>query len=134
MESRFRAALIAWLAGDPALSSINAIEEESPLSASPPWLGIAASASVDWSTKDRTGREVRIALELESRSDQAADDADLVKAIELRVKTMPRVQTGFEIANSRFLRARAERRANNRRAYLIEHSFRILETPYGVNS
>ena len=29
----------------PALARINSVEEESPLSASPPWLGIAASAS-----------------------------------------------------------------------------------------
>lgn len=67
MENRFRAALLDWLRADPALASLNAIEEESPLSASVPWLGFAASASIDWSTKDVPGREIRLALELATR-------------------------------------------------------------------
>lgn len=134
METTFRAALIAWLSGDPALASINAIEEELPLSASPPWLGIASSASADWSTKERRGREVRVALELQSLADRADADAIEVAAIEKRIEALPKEQDGFEIVNVRFLRARAERRANNRRAYLLEYSFRLFETADGVNT
>ena len=45
MENALRIALVAWLRDDPLLAArINAIEEESPLTATPPWLGIAASA------------------------------------------------------------------------------------------
>ena len=129
MESLLRAALIDWLRADPALAQINAIEEESPLSASPPWLGIAASASADWSTKDRTGREVRMALELVMRGDQAADDAVLITAIEQRIAALPTAQPQFELASTQFLRARVQRRANNLRAHLIEYRFRILANP-----
>ncbi|XUU61660.1 tail completion protein gp17 [Erythrobacter sp. HA6-11] len=129
METEFRAALIAWLAADPALQGLNAIEEESPLTASPPWLGIAASASIDWSTKDRMGREVRVAIELATRSDLADADAGRMRAIQDRIAAMPQVQSGFELINSHFLRARAERRSNNRRAYLLEYRFRLFETP-----
>ena len=86
MEHELRAALIAWLRAEPApLDGLNAVEEEAPLRASPPWLGIAASASADWSTKDRKGREVRVALELHTRGDQIASDAALVSAIDRRV-------------------------------------------------
>lgn len=127
MENRLRARLLEWLREDRALAAINAIEEESPLAASAPWLGIAASASNDWGTKDRPGREVRIALELESRTDDPDADSGLLAAIERRVLAMPSIQAGFEIASIRFLRARSEARASNLRGGLLEFRFRILE-------
>jgi len=126
MENLFRQALIDWLSSSSGLSRLNAIEEESPLSVSPPWLGIAASASIDWSTKDRSGREIRVALELTSRGDTPSGDADMVEVIEQRILTMPANQTGFELVSAQFLRARAERRSNNLRSILIEYRFRIL--------
>jgi len=126
MENDLRAALIAWLAADPALAAINAIEEEAPLSATPPWLGIAASASIDWGTKDRAGREVRVALELESHTDLTAGDAGLLSVIEQRVLDLPPFQPGFELASIRFLRSRSEARADNRRAALLEYRFRLF--------
>lgn len=126
MENALRAALIAWLRGDPALGEINAIGEESPLETSVPWLGIAASASIDWGTKDRPGREIRIALELETRIDDPAADAALLRAIELRILDLPPLTASFELASIRFLRARSEQRANNRRAALLEYRFRLF--------
>jgi hypothetical protein len=126
MENDLRAALIAWLAADPALATINAIEEEAPLSVTPPWLGIAASASTDWGTKDRAGREIRVALELESYTDLTAGDAGLLSAIERRVLDLPPFQPGFELASIRFLRSRSEARADNRRAALLEYRFRLF--------
>jgi hypothetical protein len=126
MENDLRAALITWLQADPALAAINAIEEETPISTSPPWLGIAASASIDWGTKDRQGRETRIALELETRTDLPAEDGPLLAAIERRVLDLPPFQPGFELASIRFLRSRSEARADNRRGALLEYRFRIL--------
>ena len=126
MENDLRAALIGWLAADPALAALNAIEEEAPLSVTPPWLGIAASASTDWGTKDRAGREVRVALELESYTDLSAGDASLLSAIERRVLELPPFQPGFELVSIRFLRSRSEARADNRRAALLEYRFRLF--------
>jgi hypothetical protein len=127
MESELRAALIGWLRDDPALANlINAVTEEAPSRASPPWLGIAASASADWSTKDRRGREVRVALELHCRGDDPGAAAATVAAIEGRVEALPRSQAGFEVVSVAFLRARAEQRAGNRRAVLLEWRFRVL--------
>lgn len=126
MENDLRAALIAWLRADPALGAINAIEEEAPLTATPPWLGIAASAGIEWGTKDRVGREIRIALELESQTDAAAGDSALLTAIERRVLALPPFQPGFELASIRFLRSRSEARANNLRGALVEYRFRLF--------
>lgn len=126
MENDLRAALIAWLRADPALGGINAIAEEAPLTASPPWLGIAASAGIEWGTKDRVGREIRIALELESYSDATGGDAALLAAIEARVLALPPFQPGFELASIRFLRSRSEARAGNLRGALVEYRFRLF--------
>ncbi len=127
MEVPLRAALIAWLASDPALSAnLNAVVEEAPSRAALPWLAIAASASADWSTKDQIGREVRVALELHCRGDRPDTAAALVAGIESRVAALPAVQPGFHLVSTQFLRARAEQRAANTRAILIEYRFRLL--------
>ena len=128
MEALFRNDLIAWLRADPALTvRLNAVEEESPVAASPPWLGIAASAAADWSGKTFAGREVRVALELADRTDDGAATAETIAMIERRLATMAPVQQGYRIVSTHFLRSRAERRAKGLRAVLIEYRFRLLE-------
>lgn len=127
MEVPLRAALIAWIAADPALAGqLNAVVEEVPSRTSLPWLAIAASASADWSTKTQGGREVRVALELHCRGDQPGTAASLIEALEHRIDDLPRSQTGWSIASIQFLRARAEQRAANTRAILFEYRFRLL--------
>lgn len=126
MENLLRAALIEWLRSDPQLASLNAIEEESPLKASVPWLGIAASAAVDWGAKERAGREVRIAIELVTRGDDPAADPALSRSIEQRILSLPSAQPEFAVVTIRFIRSRAERRAGNLRALLLEYRFRLL--------
>jgi hypothetical protein len=127
METQLRAALIAWLRADPLLAAeLNMVAEEPPVRASPPWLGIAASASGDWSAKDRSGREVRVALELHFRGDDPATGGALAQAIESRVQALPRAQAGFEVVTAVFLRARVEQRPGNLRAALFEYRFRVL--------
>ena len=127
METPLRAALIAWLRSAPALAdAINIVAEEAPLRRPLPWLGIAASASADWSVKDRAGREIRIALELHCRGDDPAGAGDLVQAVERRIEALPATQSGFAIATIQFLRARAEQRPGNIRAVLLEYRFRAL--------
>ena len=127
MEMLLRAALIAWLAADTTLAtSLNAITEEAPSRTSLPWLAISASASIDWSTKTEMGREIRVALELHCRGDRPDSAAGLVAAIEQRIASLPRAQTGFAVIGHQFLRARAEQRSESTRAILLEYRFRTL--------
>ncbi len=127
MEVPLRAALIVWLAADPALAgTLNAVVEEAPSRTATPWLAIAASASADWSTKEQAGREVRVALELHCRGDRPDTAATLVAAIESRIAALPAAQTGFRVVTTQFLRARAEQRPANTRAILLEYRFRVL--------
>lgn len=127
MEIAFRAALLDWLKSDPVLASqLNAVVEEVPSRTALPWLAISASASSDWSVKDRPGREVRLALELHCRGDRPDTAADLVAAIEARIAALPPIQSGFRLSTGTFLRARAEQRGSNTRAILIEYRFRMM--------
>lgn len=130
METQFRADLLAWLAADAALAAgLNAIAEEAPAASSPPWLGIAASASAEWGAKGAPGREVRVALELVAREDEPDAVAALVGALERRIATLPAAQTGYRVVVTQFLRSRAERRAGNMRAVLSEWRFLLLTSP-----
>lgn len=127
MEVHLRAALLDWLrAAPPPIAQLNLVDEQETSRASMPWLALVASASVDWSAKDRQGREVRVALELNHRGDQVAELADTVAAIEQHILALPPAQPGFTVITTRFLRARSERRANNVRATLVEFAFRCL--------
>ncbi len=130
MENLLRAALLDWLRGDPTLAArINIVAEEAPPAAQPPWLGIAASASTDWSTKDRRGREIRVAVELHTRGGGAGADAALIAAVERRIEALPSSQPGFTLVTTQFLRARSEKRARNLRSALLEYRFRLFQTP-----
>jgi len=129
MEVPLRAALIAWLSADPTLASqLNAVVEEAPARASPPFLALAASASSDWSTKTESGREVQVSFALHARGDVPGSAGDLVAAIEARIAALPRAQAGFTVVSRRFLRARAEQQAESRRLVTLEYVFRLLAT------
>lgn len=127
METLLRAALVEWLRADPTLAAeLNIVAEEAPARASLPWLGIAASASADWSFKDVAGREVRVALEFHYRGDDPATGASVAQAIENRIAALPRTQAGFDVVSIVFLRSRVEQRPGNIRAALVEYRFRLL--------
>jgi len=127
MEISLRASLIGWLASDPALAGmLNSVTEEAPVRAAVPWLAMAASSSVDWSTKTEAGFETRIALELHMRGDGPGSGAALVELIQRRVAALPRAQEGFRVVTLQFLRSRAEQRAQNIRAVLLEYRFRSI--------
>ena len=127
METQLRAALIEWLHADPSLvAELNIVAEEAPARASLPWLGIAASASADWSVKGAAGREVRVALEYHYRGDSPATGVSVAQAIEDRIASLPRTQDGFDVVSIVFLRSRVEQRSGNIRASLVEYRFRLL--------
>lgn len=130
MEIPLRAALLDWLRSAPApIAELNLVDEQETSRASLPWFALVASASTEWGSKDRAGREVRVAFELNTRNDDPAASADMVAALEARIASLPVAQPGFTIVTARFLRARSERRANNVRATLLEFRFRCLATP-----
>lgn len=129
METQFRRDLLAWLAEDAALvAAVGRPGEEEPEKPSPPSLTIAASASTDWSTKDRQGRDIRLALELVTRGEDEETILGPGATLERRVATFPSTQPGYRVAVVQFLRSRSERRKGNIRAVVSEWRFLILDT------
>lgn len=129
MEIPFRAALIAWLASDAGLAAaLNSIVEEAPLRTAMPWLALTTSASTNWGTKTLAGREIRVALELNFRSDDPLGGAALVASIEQRVESLPADQSaaGFRVASLGLIRARAEQRDEAIRVVVLEYRARVL--------
>ncbi|GAA4045987.1 tail completion protein gp17 [Parerythrobacter jejuensis] len=127
MENQLRIALLEWLRSAPyPINTLNLIDERGTSRSTLPWLELVSSASTEWGTKDRQGREVRVALELNTRDDDPATATALVATIEARVASLPSQQGGLRVVSNRFLRARTERRTNNIRATLMEFRFRLL--------
>lgn len=127
METLLRAALLDRLRTDPEITArVNLVDEAEINRAATPWLALVASASIDWSTKTLTGREVRIAFELRLHGDDPTTGADTAELVDARVLSLPAQQDGFRVASASFLRGRAERRERNARTLLREYRFRLL--------
>lgn len=64
-EQAVRAKALALLAGDAALAAlVHGVLDGTPGRVSAPYVSIGAAEGVDWGTKDRAGREVRLTLAL----------------------------------------------------------------------
>ena len=128
MEIAFRAALLARLHADPVLAAgLNSVAEEAPLRAAPPWLASSPAPAPTGAPRAATGREVRVALELQCLGD---DPGNRGGRYDRRDRGPDRGvaagQAGFRVASLTFLRARAEQRGESRRAVLLEYRARLL--------
>ncbi|ABC64892.1 tail completion protein gp17 [Erythrobacter litoralis] len=129
MEIQLRNALLDWLrSAPPPVGDLNVIDEDQIARATAPWLALVASMASEWGSKDRQGREIRVAFELNTRSDDPAADLARGAALESRIAALPPAQPGFRVVTNRFLRSRNERRPDNIRATLLEYRFRLLAT------
>ena len=129
MESQFRRDLTDWLRSDRTLEArVNLVEEEAALELHPPYVGIVASAAIDWSCKTHAGREIRIAFEVVERAESATRLTDTINVLERRIAALPPERPSYRIAATQFLRSRIERRARRLRAGLVEYRFRIIAT------
>ncbi|OYX63540.1 MAG: hypothetical protein B7Y88_12785 [Sphingomonadales bacterium 32-64-17] len=88
---------------------------------------IGSGDASGFDAKDRRGREVRVALELHLRGEEAGESADLAALVADRIEAMPAAHSSFRLVSTQFLRGRAEQRANLKRAVLLEYRFRLFE-------
>ena len=64
-EQTVRAKALALLAGDAALVAlVHGVFDGTPVRVSAPYVSVGAAEGVDWGTKDKPGREVRLMLAL----------------------------------------------------------------------
>ena len=123
-----RAAMIDALRADPVLAAtLNGVFAGPAVRTSPPYAEIAETLSVDWDTKDRRGREVRLAVLVRDATETPARMMELADAAERAVLAMPRAIAGWHVASLVFLRTRIAGEAPGRWLAAIEFRARALE-------
>lgn len=120
-------ALMAALAGDAALgTALNGVFAGPAVKATPPFAEVGELLSVDWGTKDRAGRELRIAVTLRDAGETPARLHDLAGLAAAAIEAMPRVLPGWAVASLVPLRTRVLRGAPGKWAAVVEYRVRVL--------
>lgn len=110
IEQDFALAVIDWLAGDAALmAQVNGVFHRAPARIAAPYVLLDDVLATDWGTKDRPGREVRLAFALRDGSQDAAPVSAIAAALETRLLALPRTGTGYRLASLQPLRSRTVR-------------------------
>ncbi|RIA37869.1 uncharacterized protein DUF3168 [Hephaestia caeni] len=127
-ESVLHAALVAALrAADDLDGAINGVFEGPPVQATPPFAEVQPMIAVDWSMKDRAGRELRPAVIMRDAGETPARLHALAEAVVATVTALPRDLDGWRIASNVFVRSRMLREAAGRWAVAIEFRVRMME-------
>lgn len=110
LEQNFSRAAIDWLAGDAALlAQVNGVFHRSPARIAAPYVVLEDVLATDWSTKDRPGREARLAFAIRDGSDDAGPAAAITAALEARLAAMPHTGDGYRLVSLSPLRSRTLR-------------------------
>lgn len=119
-------AVLAALRAAPGLAALNRIGSGEAERAPVPHGWIAEISGVDWGTKDRVGRDVRLVLMLADRGD-GDRLAALCAAAELALLDLPRPIAGWDHVGLRVLRIRAAQRRDGTRTAALEVRVRLLK-------
>lgn len=110
LEQGFAKAVIDFLARDPALvAQVNGVFHRAPAQIAAPYVVLDDVLATDWGTKDRAGREVRLAFIIRDGSDEAAPVAAIAAALEARLAAMPAQGAGFRLVSLTAMRSRTLR-------------------------
>ncbi|HEX8300732.1 DUF3168 domain-containing protein [Sphingomonas sp.] len=127
-EGAVREAVAAALRGDTALmAGLNGVFDGPAVRASPPYAELGDTLASDWGTKDRRGREVRIAVMLRDHAERAARLGELAGMAGAAIEAMPRALDGWRIASLAHLRSRMAGQGPGKWMAVIEYRVRILE-------
>ena len=126
-EAAVHAALVAALrAADDVAGALNGVFEGPAVKASAPYAEVQPMIAVDWSTKDRAGRELRPAVTIHDASETPARLLTLIGAVGAAIEAMPRDLDGWRVASLVFSRSRTLREAPGRWAAVVEYRVRVL--------
>lgn len=123
-EGAVHAAVVAALAG---VAGLNRVEPGASVRASEPYAMVEPLVASDWGTKDRAGRELRVAVTVRDLAERAARLHDLAGAVEAAVMGLPAVIGDWRIASIAFLRSRTASEKAGTWATTLEWRVRVLE-------
>ena len=110
LEQDFALAVIDWLADDAALMArVNGVFHRSPARIAAPYVLLDDLLATDWGTKDRPGRELRLAFSIRDGSADPGSVSAIAAALEARLIAMPRAGHGYRLASIHPLRSRTVR-------------------------
>ncbi|MBX9860403.1 MAG: DUF3168 domain-containing protein [Sphingomonas sp.] len=124
-EAAFQAALVATLraaVGD----RLNGVFEGPAVKATPPYAEIGELLSIDWSTKDAEGRELRSLIQMRDRAETAVGLQALACDADAAIRAMAPALDGWRIASLALVRNRIVRANVGQWVALIEHRARVL--------
>ncbi|MGD9810043.1 MAG: DUF3168 domain-containing protein [Sphingobium sp.] len=126
-EGDIRAALIAALRGDTALSAlVNHVHDGFPAKFTPPTLIVGDCAGSDWGTKDRPGRELRIGLTIEDDIETPVRIGSIMSQTDVVVQGLASPVSGWQIASLRMVRSRMLRTNRGVWNALLDYRIRVL--------
>lgn len=110
LEQDFAISAVDWLAADPALiARVNGVFHRMPTRIAAPFVVLEDVLAVDWSTKDRLGREARLAFALRDGSDDAAPVCATARVLEARIAALAPAGPGYRLVSLSLLRSRTWR-------------------------
>lgn len=125
VEGAFQSALVAALRaaiGD----RINGVFEGPAVRATAPYAEIGELLSIDWSTKDAEGRELRSLVQLRDRDETAVRLQGLACDADAAIRALDPALDGWRIASVMLVRNRIVRSGVGQWTALIEHRARVL--------
>ncbi len=126
-ESVLAAATLAALrAAAEVGGAANGVFEGPPVRASEPWIELGPTIAVDWGTKDRPGREIRLVLTVRDRAERAARCHALAAAAGGAIEDLPRDLDGWRIASIAFVRARVVGERPGEWSAQVEYQVKML--------
>lgn len=126
-ESAVHGAFVAALRASATFGgAINGVFEGPAVKASAPFAEVQPLIAVDWSTKDRAGRELRPAVTIRDAGETPARLHALIGAACAAIEAMPRELDGWRVVSLVFSRSRMTREAAGRWAATVEYRVRVL--------
>lgn len=127
-EPAVRGAFTTALRDDATLASmLNGVFDGPAVRASAPYAEVTDALAADWSTKDRRGRELRVAVSVRDATERPERLGTLVDAAERAIEGLPRDLGGWRVASCAFLRSRTAGEGPGRWLAVIEYRVRVLE-------
>jgi hypothetical protein len=120
-----RAALLARLRDDPAVAVTRVVEGASARG-TVPFASLRDLGATDWGTKDRAGREVRIAVTVRDDGETPVRAEAIAGAAEAAVLAMPRELPGWRVASAVTVRTMVSAQGEGRWAAQVDFRVRML--------
>jgi hypothetical protein len=127
LEAVQRSLIVALNAHQPLLDAINGIYDGPPSRTRFPYIALATGASLDWSYKGGTGRELSLALAVHDDGDSAARLHRAMALIEAALESGLADPDGWQIVTFDFRRSRILRNAVSPWSGLVEYRARVLK-------